>query len=166
MISLMKVFGKSSKISSGVITTSSETKDAIVCVSILSQKLSESWTMCDCMLSHFSLVWLFATLWTVAHQVLLSMRLYRQVYWSELSCPPLGDLPISSQFVFKVLYSRASACNVEDLDSIPGLGQSPGKVNGYPSRILAWWIPWTEEPGGLQSLGSQTVGHDCCCCCC
>ena len=27
------------------------------------------------------------------------------------------------------------------------------------SSILAWKIPWTEEPGGLQSLGSQTVGH-------
>ena len=28
----------------------------------------------------------------------------------------------------------------------------------YPS-ILAWRIPWTEEPGGLQSMGSQSVGH-------
>ena len=28
------------------------------------------------------------------------------------------------------------------------------------SRILAWRIPWTEEPGGLQSIGSQRVGHD------
>ena len=28
------------------------------------------------------------------------------------------------------------------------------------SRILAWRIPWTEEPGGLQSTGSQRVGHD------
>ena len=28
------------------------------------------------------------------------------------------------------------------------------------SGILAWEIPWTEEPGGLQSIGSQTVGHD------
>ena len=28
------------------------------------------------------------------------------------------------------------------------------------SNILAWKIPWTEEPGGLWSLGSQTVGHD------
>ena len=27
------------------------------------------------------------------------------------------------------------------------------------SDILAWKIPWTEEPGGLQSMGSQTVGH-------
>ena len=28
------------------------------------------------------------------------------------------------------------------------------------SIILAWRIPWTEEPGGLQSMGSQRVGHD------
>ena len=28
------------------------------------------------------------------------------------------------------------------------------------SSTLAWKIPWTEEPGGLQSMGSQTVGHD------
>ena len=29
------------------------------------------------------------------------------------------------------------------------------------SIILAWRTPWTEEPGGLQSMGSQSVGHDC-----
>ena len=28
------------------------------------------------------------------------------------------------------------------------------------SSILAWKIPWTKKPGGLQSMGSQTVGHD------
>ena len=28
------------------------------------------------------------------------------------------------------------------------------------SSILAWGIPWKEEPGGLQSMGSQSVGHD------
>ena len=28
------------------------------------------------------------------------------------------------------------------------------------SRVLAWRIPWTEEPGGLQSMGSQRVRHD------
>ena len=28
------------------------------------------------------------------------------------------------------------------------------------SSFLAWRIPWTEEPGGLQSMGSQRVGHD------
>ena len=28
------------------------------------------------------------------------------------------------------------------------------------SSIVAWGIPWTEEPGGLQSTGSQRIGHD------
>ena len=45
------------------------------------------------MLSHFSRVGLFAALWTVAHQALLSMRFSRQEYWSGLPCPPPGDLP-------------------------------------------------------------------------
>ena len=39
--------------------------------------------------------------------------------------------------------------------SIPGSGRSPGEGNGTRSGILAWEIPWTEEPGGLQSMVSQ-----------
>ena len=34
------------------------------------------------------------------------------------------------------------------------------KEMATPSSILAWRIPWTEEPGGLQFMGSQRVGHD------
>ena len=45
------------------------------------------------MLSRFSHVRLFATLWTVARQAPLSMRFSRQEYWSVLPCPPPGDLP-------------------------------------------------------------------------
>ena len=50
--------------------------------------------------------------------------------------------------------------NAGDASSIPGLGRSPGMGNGNPFSILAWKIPWTEEPGGLQSMGSQRVQHD------
>ena len=46
-----------------------------------------------CMLSHFSHVRLFETLWTVAHQGPLSMGFSRQEYWSGLPCPPPGNLP-------------------------------------------------------------------------
>ena len=46
-----------------------------------------------CILSRFSCVWLFATLWTVACQVPLSMGFSRQEYRSGLSCPSPGDLP-------------------------------------------------------------------------
>ena len=45
------------------------------------------------MLSLFSRVQLFATLWTVAHQALLSIGFSRQEYWNGLPCPPPGDLP-------------------------------------------------------------------------
>ena len=37
----------------------------------------------------------------------------------------------------------------------PWTGRSPGGGNGNPSSILAWRIPWTKEPGGLQSIGLQ-----------
>ena len=46
-----------------------------------------------CVPSNFSRVWFFATLWTVAHQVTLSMGFFRQEYWSQFSCPSPGDLP-------------------------------------------------------------------------
>ena len=55
---------------------------------------------------------------------------------------------------------KESACNVGDPGSILGLGRSLGEGNDYPFSILAWRIPWTEEPNGLQSMGSQTVGHN------
>ena len=38
-----------------------------------------------------------------------------------------------------------------DVGSIPGLGRSPGEANGTHSSILAWEIPWTDEPVGLYS---------------
>ena len=45
---------------------------------------------------------------------------------------------------------------------VPSLGQEDPLEKGMAahSSILSWRIPWTEEPGRLQSLGSQRVGHD------
>ena len=47
----------------------------------------------ECLLIHFSRVWLFVNLWTVAHPAPLSMGFSRQEYWSGLPCPPPWDLP-------------------------------------------------------------------------
>ena len=59
-----------------------------------SRKYSRLWVhVCACTLSHFSRVWLFAILWTIARQAPLCMGFFRQEYWSGLSCPPPGDLP-------------------------------------------------------------------------
>ena len=62
---------------------------------------------------------------------------------------------------------KAPARNVGDQGSIPGLGRSPGEGNdplekemAIHSSILAWRIPWREEPGRLQSTELQRVGHD------
>ena len=49
---------------------------------------------------------------------------------------------------------KESACNTEDPGSIPG-GRSPGLGNATHSYILAWRIPCTEEPDGLQSMGCK-----------
>ena len=56
--------------------------------------------------------------------------------------------------------SKESACNAGHPGLIPELEKSPGEGNGYHSSLLAWGIPWTEEPGGLQSMGLQRVRHD------
>ena len=55
---------------------------------------------------------------------------------------------------------KASACGAGDLGSIPRLRRPLEKEMATHSSTLAWKIPWTEEPGRLQSLGSQRVGHD------
>ena len=49
----------------------------------------------------------------------------------------------------------ANAGDARDADSIPGLGGSPGEGMTTHSSILAWEIPWTEEPRALRSMGSQ-----------
>ena len=47
-----------------------------------------------------------------------------------------------------------------DEGSIPGSGRSPEEEMAAQSSIRAWEIPWTEEPGGLQPMGSQRVGYN------
>ena len=55
---------------------------------------------------------------------------------------------------------KESSCNVGVLGLILGSGRSPGEGNATHSSLLAWRIPWTEEPGRLQSMGSQRVRRD------
>jgi len=63
----------------------------------------------------------------------------------------------------KIYKGKEFTCNAGatgNMGLIPGLGRSPGEGNGNQTTVLAWKIPWTEEPGGLQSRGSQRVRHD------
>ena len=62
-----------------------------------------------------------------------------------------------------VTYPPANAGVAGDSgNQVQSLGQEDAleKEMATHCSILAWEIPWTEEPGGLQSMGSQKVGHD------
>ena len=54
---------------------------------------------------------------------------------------------------------KESSCNVGDPDSIVGQEDPLEKGMATHSSVLAWEMPWTEEPGGLQYMGSQRVRH-------
>ena len=90
------------------------------------------------MLSLFSRVQLFVTLWSVAHQAPLSMGFSRQEHWSGLPCPPPGDLPDTG-------IEPAAAIAAKSLQSCPTLcdpidGSPPGSpVPGIlQARTLEW----------------------------
>ena len=54
----------------------------------------------------------------------------------------------------------ANAGDIRDPSLIPGSGRFPAGDMATHSSILAWRIPWTEEPGRLQSIGSQRIRHN------
>ena len=73
--------------------------------------------------------------------------------WELQITLPVSDFPGGSD-------SKASVYDAGDLGSIPGLGRSLEKEMAIHSSTIAWKIPWTEEPGRLQSMGSPRAGHD------
>ena len=54
----------------------------------------------------------------------------------------------------------ANAGDTRDMGSVPGSRRFPGGGNGNPLQYSCLENSWIEEPGGLQSMGSQRVGHD------
>ena len=71
-------------------------------------------------------------------------------------------IPYSLQYrpLIILIFPRSSvgketASNLGNGGSIPGSGRSPGKEMATHSSILAWRIPWSEEPARLQSMGLQ-----------
>ena len=65
-----------------------------------------------------------------------------------------------SQVISVVKHLPSKAGDIRDEGSIPGLEDPLEKEMATNSSILAWKTPWTEEPCGLQSMGSQRVRHD------
>ena len=73
--------------------------------------------------------------------------------WDFIVTQPSMDFPGG-------LDGKESACNAGEPDSVPGQEDPLEKGMATQSSILAWKIPWTEEPSGLQLLGSKTAGLD------
>ena len=65
-----------------------------------------------------------------------------------------------SQVALEVKNFPANAGNVRDMGSVPESRRFLEEGMGNNSSILAWRIPWTKEPGWLQSTGSHRVRHD------
>ena len=72
------------------------------------------------------------------------LSVLKRIYWASLVAQTVKCLPAMRETQVRFL-------GWEDL---------PGKEMATQSSILAWKIPWTAEPGRLQSMGSQRVGHD------
>ena len=124
----------------------------------------------------------FFTVWTTREVLKLSkrytiihhpnMKISSQSSHSEQHTCPWRQAWVKKQMIRKALMGgayggfpggsdgRESACNSGDLSSVPESGRSPGEGNATHSSILAWRIPWTGEPGGVQSVGSQRVRCD------
>ena len=94
-----------------------------------------------------SCVQLFAAPWTAAQQ-----WIYHSAYsiWTSL---------LKVHRAFSASEGKESACNAGDLGSTPGVGRFPEEGNGNPLQYSCLENPWTEEPGRLQSMGSQRVRH-------
>ena len=74
--------------------------------------------------------------------------------WLQLPVVYTSGFPSGAQ-------GKESACQIQETQEIQVLSlDSLEKQKVTHSSILAWKIPWAEEPGGLQSMGSQRVRHD------
>ena len=66
----------------------------------------------------------------------------------------------ASQVALVLKNLPANAGDIRDAGSIPGLGRFPGGGHGNPLQYSCLENPWTEEPGGLQSIGLKKVRHN------
>ena len=89
-------------------------------------------------------------------QLIIKKKTVSQYYWKVLpqgilNSPTLCQLYVSVKHLTIIQETQVQFLGREDLLE---------KEMAIHSSILAWKIPWTEEPGRLQSMGSQRVRHD------
>ena len=108
----------------------------------------------------FSCVCLFVTSWAVAPKAPLSMGFPRQEYYSKLPFPSPGYLPDLGIEPVSYALQEDSPLNHQGSSMLTLIPNNYFTQMATHCSILAWEIPWTEEPGGLQSIGSQRVRYD------
>ena len=124
-----------------------------------------------CVLSPLSHVQLFATLWTTARRSPSSMGFSRQEYWASISfsvlCPTfpkLNELCVANLLFLLPFQPLENDLVLLSLNFISGVKRAldlqktmmTKKEMATHSSILAWRIPWTEEPGRPKSIGLQS----------
>ena len=111
--------------------------------------------------------------YTASLLIPFSIFLKRRQYYRGLFQAKVGK-GLSEKIIFRLWETRTwashvalvvknpptNAGDIRDTDSIPGLGRCPGEGNATHSSILAWEIPWTEEPDRLQFIELQRVGYN------
>ena len=89
----------------------------------------------------------------------IGVNVFLESWFCPDICPGVGLWASLVALVVKNLPANAGYARVAHL--IPGLGRSPGVGNGNPLQYSCPRnSPWTEKPGGLQSMGPQRVRHD------
>ena len=94
----------------------------------------------------------------VATQLLLIAGGSRSYKWNNNWLGEAGRGDLALTLVVKNMPANSRRCKRHQLD--PWGRKIPCRKAATHSRIVSWRMPWAEEPGGLQSIGSQRVGHD------
>ena len=125
------------------------------------------WKRClnkaPCVLSRFSYVQLFGTLWTVACQAPLSMEFFRQEYWSGLPFPPPGDLPDPGIEPGSLTSPALAGRSFTTLDAWEGLARLLAAKLSCFSRVRLFVtptdssLPGSPIPGILQARTLEWV---------
>ena len=111
-----------------------------------------------CMLSSFSHIQLFATLWTMARQAPLSVRFFRQEYWQGLPCPPPRDLPdpgiepatLRSPALAGWFFTTSATWEAQDLFIL---------TMHHSIRILVLWPGIKPMPPGVETWDLDCQGN-------
>ena len=113
--------------------------------------------VCACMLSRFSLVRLFVTLWTLTRQTPLSMGFSKQEYWSGLPCLPPGDLPSPGIEPTSITSPALAGKSFTTSATWEALLKSVAHLLSWLSSNQAWF----SYPCLAHSLAAMHVGFFC-----